>query len=57
MLNKEISEWGGKSCGCKQGQLVREKLLQDLTGKKFGSLIAIERDDSKQVDNKTFWKC
>ena len=57
VLGDHLKNGTSKSCGCKQGQLAREKLLQDLTGKKFGSLIAIERDDSKQIDNRTFWKC
>ncbi|SCC62096.1 Uncharacterized protein BCZB5J_05094 [Bacillus cereus] len=41
------------SCGCYNIE-VGKKRLQDLTGKKFGRLLVLERDNSKK---KTYWIC
>lgn len=57
VLGEYLRNGKSKSCGCKQGTFVKEKLLKDLTGRKFGKLTALERDDSKQIRNKTYWKC
>ena len=46
-----------RSCGCLQKERAREIKLIDLTNQRFGNLIALERDDSKQQDGKTYWKC
>jgi len=42
-----LKNGASRSCGCKKGEFIREKELQDLTGKKFGMLTPIERDNSK----------
>lgn len=41
------------SCGCKQG--VRRRL--DLTGQRFGRLVAIEIDDEKTEPSRVYWRC
>lgn len=41
-----------KSCGCARG----EKKIKDLTGQRFGKLVAIERLDEK-YGNSYLWKC
>lgn len=45
------------SCGCLQKEIAREMKLKDLTNQRFGKLVALERDDSKQRGHKTYWKC
>ena len=46
-----------QSCGCLQKERAREVKLIDLTNQRFGHLVALERDDSKQQGKKTYWKC
>lgn len=40
----------------KKGQFVKGNSLQDLTGKRFGRLVALNLSD-KKVGRKTFWDC
>jgi hypothetical protein len=48
-----------KSCGCLKKEMVGKSRLIDLTGKRFGKLVVVER--VKQPDNKknvsTYWLC
>ena len=45
-----------QSCGCLQKQIMAEKLLEDITGNKYGHLTVLEyvgKDNSR----KSLWKC
>ena len=47
-----------KSCGCYRNEQARKAVLNDLTGKKFGELVVIERDMSHQGHgSRTHWFC
>lgn len=43
------------SCGCWKSELTSERKLEDLTGKRFGRLVVVERADTTNVS--TRWKC
>lgn len=43
-----------KSCGCLRGKNLEERLV-DLTGKRFGKLIVLERSFTK--NGRVYWKC
>ncbi len=43
------------SCGCWKKELTSERKLEDLTGKRFGRLVVIERAETIHVS--TRWKC
>ena len=44
-----------KSCGCSKGYLVSKNKLQDISGKRFGRLTAIEI--AYRNPPKTYWRC
>ena len=43
-----------QSCGCLHSEVTHQNLFKDLTGQKFGKLIALSY---KIVDSKTYWLC
>lgn len=45
-----------KSCGCQTSKLISEKLIKDLTGKRFGYLIVLEKTE-KRDSGGVVWKC
>lgn len=57
----KLKSGGIKSCGCLQKEKVIEKNKRrklDLTGQRFGMLVAIEIDNDKTKSKKeTYWKC
>lgn len=48
-----------KSCGCLSKQIQQQKLSEDLTRKRFGSLVVIERAEKPQglKSNGAYWLC
>lgn len=52
----ELKRGKSKSCGCLTKQLLREKILKDLKGMKFGKLTVLELD-SYAKDRHAIWKC
>lgn len=40
-----------KSCGCQQ------RKIKDITGQRFGKLVAIEPTDKRMIDHNVIWKC
>ncbi len=44
-----------QSCGCLHKEQMSQRLLNDLTNKKFGKLTVLERAESR--NGETFWKC
>lgn len=48
-----------KSCGCLQKKVTSQRHFSDITGKRFGKLVAVEIDYSKtsQENGHTYWKC
>lgn len=44
-----------KSCGCIHNEGLSKRNLKDLTGKKFGRLLVIERAENR--GKQTYWKC
>ena len=44
-----------QSCGCLHRDYIKNKLSENLVGKRFGKLVVIERTDSKY--DKTHWLC
>lgn len=44
-----------KSCGCFHNEDLSNRKLNDLTGKKFGRLLVIERAENR--GRQTYWKC
>lgn len=45
-----------QSCGCLHKEKVRKNFLVDITGQRFGNLIALEQDISKKQSN-AYWLC
>ena len=45
-----------KSCGCVHSELMRAMQIQDITGQRFGRLVAIERADLT-LSNGYRWRC
>ena len=43
-----------QSCGCLHSEVIHQNLFKDLTGQKFGKLIALSY---KIIDSKTYWLC
>lgn len=43
-----------KSCGCLHSEVIHQNLFKDLTGQKFGKLIALSY---KIIESKTYWLC
>ena len=59
-----LKDGSTKSCGCKRKELTRERQMIDITGKKFGHLLAIEpvfdyakQKGIKNSGNIVYWKC
>ena len=48
---------GIKSCGCLSGDVIRANKYQDLTGKRFGRLLVIEKSNYTNKYGRTFWRC
>ena len=53
-----------KSCGCLQKEAVKNKLMKDLTGIRFGQLVAIEENIEHAIEknkgkkrSRIYWKC
>lgn len=44
-----------KSCGCYRIERVREALIKDLSGKRFGRLVVLDLDHI--LNRKSYWKC
>lgn len=44
------------SCGCLSKELISKRSVKDITGQKFGKLLALERDGTTN-DKKAKWKC
>lgn len=42
------------SCGCLHSELIHQTRFKDLTGERFGKLVAL---DYEIIDNKTYWRC
>ena len=40
--SEQLRNGGTRSCGCLHNELLREQQTQDLTGQRFGKLIAIK---------------
>lgn len=46
------------SCGCKSSRnSIGKRVAKDLTGQRFGRLLAIKLDDEKSSDGKNLWLC
>ena len=45
-----------KSCGCYSKEAIKKALFKDISGQRFGRLVALEPDNSKK-GNITYWKC
>lgn len=54
-----LNNGGTKSCGCIRAENVRKAIFKDLTGKRFGKLLVIEKSDQKKSgkNKNTLWKC
>lgn len=46
-----------QSCGCLQRERTSESNFEDLGGKKFGNLIAVERIGINAKNRKSLWRC
>lgn len=45
-----------KSCGCNTKNMIRQKLQKDITGERFGHLVALYNTNQKQ-NNHSVWHC
>lgn len=60
VLGKSLRNGHSKSCGCLKKEKNQERLLLNLTGQRFGHLVALERmpqDFNKTKNKKRYWKC
>lgn len=46
-----------KSCGCYNKQAIRKRCLKDLTGQRFGRLVAMKIVERDSFKNKVQWEC
>lgn len=51
---QSIENGESQSCGCLRRELTMRNMMNDLTGQRFGKLVVIERDWSK---NHVYWIC
>lgn len=54
---KSLNCGSTKSCGCLRSELVKAKNTLDLTGQRFGHLIALENTMKLSNHNSYIWKC
>lgn len=55
VLTENLKKGRTKSCGCMKSDYIREGLTIDLSNKKFGKLLVLERDLDKK--DCTYWRC
>lgn len=46
-----------KSCGCSTGAIISDKLNKDISGQRFGNLIAVKSLKKKDGGGHTLWEC
>lgn len=51
-----LKSWNTKSCGCLKKELLSERSSKDLTGKRFGKLVAIKPTE-KRNGRSVVWEC
>lgn len=56
---RDVKHGNTKSCGCLKKRLAQERYTKDLTGQRFGKLVAKEliRDYEKATTDGAYWKC
>lgn len=52
-----LKQGGARSCGCAQKEAARNLNIADITGQRFGKLIAIRRLDEKSNSTSRLWEC
>lgn len=52
-----LKQGGARSCGCAQREAVRNINIADITGQRFGKLIAIRLLDEKSNSTSRLWEC
>ena len=54
---KDLRNGKSLSCGCLQREATSKATREDLTGKRFGRLVALEIDEDKSHNGIIYWKC
>ena len=59
IIGYSLTSGDTKSCGCQKRFLCGERKVKDLTGQRFGKLVAQEKffNDDPNLRDHTFWKC
>lgn len=52
-----VKKGATKSCGCLHSKIMSERLTKDLTGRRFGRLVVLHRDDNKPKSHGAYWVC
>ena len=55
--SEQLRNGGTRSCGCLHNELLREQQTQDLTGQRFGKLIAIKNTGEQDKNHNRIWLC
>lgn len=53
----DLNRGKAKSCGCSRYVFVSDSLKGDITGKRFGRLVALNRTERKNSSGAYHWKC
>lgn len=56
VISTNLISGATKSCGCYNDQLKRSR-FKDITNKRFGKLIAVEKTEKRTNSNNIIWKC
>ena len=61
VISTALTSGASQSCGCLHKEIISKLFLNDLTGKSFGHLVVMERDDTywspSGLSMRTMWKC
>lgn len=57
VIGAKLSRGKSKSCGCLRSELISARVLEDLTGRRFGALVVIKRVPQKTESGHARWLC